>query len=89
MPRRFPRFPHQQNYKLHKKDPSTTGEMEARIATDSELIIMRGPNFVSTFLLSDYRELDIQSRYDLFGHLYLMCQFEVGVLEGCDLGFLL
>lgn len=63
--------------------------MEARIATDSELIIMRGPNFVSTFLLSDYRELDIQSRYDLFGHLYLMCQFEVGVLEGCDLGFLL
>lgn len=63
--------------------------MEAQLAKDSELVIMRGPNFVSTFLLSDFSALEVPSRYELFDHLYLMCQFEVGSVRRCDAGVVL
>lgn len=63
--------------------------MEASLATDSEWVIIRGPNFVSTFLFHNFREMDIESREKAFDHLYLMCQFEVGSRGGCDLGILL
>ena len=50
--------------------------MEASLATDSEWVIIRGPNFVSTFLFNNFREMDIKFREEAFEHLYLMCQFE-------------
>ena len=47
------------------------------MSSDSTLVIINGANFVSTYLLTDYLQLDEFARQELFDHLYLMCQFEV------------